>query len=72
MYKRQVKVDRVSDNFIPLKIARDSLLLCTNATIKVSGYAEVFDEENSVWDSVNREYFYMAYAEEVYKRQLSN
>ena len=57
-----VKVDCVSDNFIPLKIARDSLLLSTNVTIKVSGYAEVFDEENSIWDSVDREYFYMAYA----------
>lgn len=56
-----VKVDCVSDNFIPLKIARDSLLLSTNVTIKVSGYAEVFDEENSIWDSVDREYFYMAY-----------
>ena len=58
-----VKVDCVSDNFIPLKIARDSLLLSTNVTIKVSGYAEVFDEENSIWDSVDREYFYMAYAD---------
>lgn len=26
-------------------------------------YAEVFDEENSIWDSVDREYFYMAYAD---------
>lgn len=58
-----VKIDCVSDNFIPLKIARDSLLLSTNVTIKVSGYAEVFDEENSIWDSVDREYFYMAYAD---------
>ena len=39
------------------------MLLSTNVTIKVSGYAEVFDEENSIWDSVDREYFYMAYAD---------
>ncbi len=26
-------------------------------------YAEVFDEDNSIWDSVDRKYFYMAYAD---------
>ena len=31
-----VKVDRVSDNFIPLKIARDSLLLCTKDLLNLS------------------------------------
>lgn len=58
-----VEVDSVSDSFTPLKITRDSILISTDITVKVSGYAEVFDEDNSIWDSVDQEYIYMTYAD---------
>jgi len=58
-----VKVESIDDSITPLKITRNSLLLSTTIKVKVSGYAEVFDKDNSIWDSVDREYFYMAYAD---------
>jgi hypothetical protein len=58
-----VRVDKVDGNFTPLKITRDSILISTSITAKVTGHAEVFDEYNSVWDSVDREYVYMSYAD---------
>ena len=58
-----VEIETVSDSFTPLKITRDSILISTNISVKVSGYAEAFDEENSVWDSVDREYVYMSYVD---------
>lgn len=58
-----VKIENISDIITPLKITRDSLLLSTDVRVKVSGHAEVFDEDNSIWDSVDREYLYTAYAD---------
>lgn len=58
-----VRVDKVDGNFTPLKITRDSILISTSITAKVTGHAEVFDEYNSVWDSVDHEYAYMSYAD---------
>lgn len=58
-----VKVESIDDSITPLKITRNSLLLSTTIKVKVSGYAEVFDEDNSIGDSEDREYFYMAYAD---------
>lgn len=58
-----VTIENISDDITPLKITRDSLLLNTTIEIKVSGHAEVFDEDNSIWDSIDGEYVYMAYSD---------
>lgn len=58
-----VTIENICDDITPLKITRDSLLLNTTIEIKVSGHAEVFDEENSIWDSIDGEYVYMSYSD---------
>ena len=58
-----ITIDSVNDSFIPLKIARDSILISTEIIAKVSGHAEVFDEENSIWDSEDGEYIFASYAD---------
>ena len=58
-----INIDHISDLFTPLKISRDSLLISTEIVAKVSGHAEVFDEENSVWDSEDREYIFSSFAD---------
>lgn len=58
-----VKIESISDAFTPLKITRDSLWLSTDVKVKVSGHAEVFDEDSSFWDSVDNEYLFTVYAE---------
>lgn len=58
-----INIDHISDFFTPLKISRDSLLISTEIVAKVSGHAEVFDEENSVWDSEDREYIFSSFAD---------
>ena len=39
------------------------MLISTEIVAKVSGHAEVFDEENSVWDSEDREYIFSSFAD---------
>lgn len=54
-------VRRIDCSFIPLEITRDNLLISTNLMLQVTGYAEVIDEENSIWDSIDQEYVYSSY-----------
>lgn len=58
-----ITIDSVDDLFTPLKIARDSILISTEIVAKVSGHAEVFDEENSIWDSEDGDYIFTSYAD---------
>jgi hypothetical protein len=56
-------IENINELFTPLKITRESILICTEITAKVSGHAEVFDEENSIWDSEDGEYIFTSYAD---------
>ena len=58
-----VKIESINDSFTPLEITRDNVLISTDITVKVSGYAEVFDEYNSIWDSEDQEYIYTTYVD---------
>lgn len=58
-----VEVIDIDDGFIPLKISRDSILIKATARLKVAGHGEVLDEDNSIWDSEDREYIYVSYAD---------
>ena len=58
-----IEIESIDDLITPLKITRNSLLLSTTINVRVSGYAEVFDEDNSIWDYENREYLYKTYAD---------
>lgn len=60
---RSAKAKNVDYSFIPLKITRDTLLLETTIMIEVSGFAEVFDEYNSIWDKEENEYLFRSYAD---------
>lgn len=62
-----LSVKSISDIFTPLKITRESILLKTETTLEISGEAEVFDEENSAWDSEDREYIFKEYADVKFK-----
>lgn len=62
-----ISLKSISDVFIPLKITRESVLLKTEVILEVVGEAEVFDEENSVWDSEDREYIFREYADIKFK-----
>jgi len=54
---------KMVDDFVPLKISRNELLIKIGMCLDVSGSGRIFDEENSIWDSVDRCYFVKAYAE---------
>ena len=58
-----IEVVEVSDEFVPLKITRDTVMLSAYIKVKVSGNAEVLDENNSVWNKENNEYIYASYAD---------
>lgn len=62
-----VFVESISDIFIPLKITRESLLIKTDVSLVVGGETEIFDEENSVWDSEERDYIFKEYADVKFK-----
>lgn len=53
-----ISIESISDIFTPLKITRESVLLKTEVALDVFGKAEIFDEENSVWDSEDRAYIF--------------
>lgn len=58
-----VQVVKVEDSFVPLKISRDMILIKTIANVRVAGYGEVFDEDRSVWDNEDKEYFIIEYSD---------
>ena len=58
-----VEVVDVEDSFVPLKISRDMILIKTVANVKVAGCGEIFDEDRSVWDNENKEYFIIEYSD---------
>ena len=58
-----VKVVKVEDSFVPLKISRDMILIKTIANVRVAGYGEIFDEDRSVWDNEDKEYFIIEYSD---------
>lgn len=62
-----ISIESISDIFTPLKITRESVLLKTEVALDVFGEAEIFDEENSVWDSEDREYIFREYADVKFK-----
>ena len=53
-----ISIESISDIFTPLKITRESVLLKIEVALDVFGEAEIFDEENSVWDSEDRAYIF--------------
>ena len=50
-----VKVVKVEDSFVPLKISRDMILIKTIANVRVAGYGENFDEDRSGRDKEDKE-----------------
>lgn len=50
-----------------LRITRNSIVIQTYATCLVDGSATVFDEDNSMWDSEDREYAYKSYDDVEFK-----
>lgn len=56
-------VQSISDIYTPLKITRESVLLKTEVELNIAGEAEIFDEENSIWDSEDRDYIFREYAD---------
>ncbi|MFQ8900715.1 MAG: hypothetical protein ACLR7D_01030 [Lachnospira eligens] len=54
---------KVEDSFVPLKISRDMILIKTIANVRVAGYGEIFDEDRSVWDNEDKEYFIIEYSD---------
>lgn len=58
-----VEVVNIEDSFVPLKISRDMILIKTVANVKVAGCGEIFDEDRSVWDNEDKEYFIIEYSD---------
>lgn len=63
-----IRAKSVSDRIIPLKISDDRLILRTTADIEVDGNAIIIDEDRSVWDPEDREYFFTAYSNIFFKK----
>lgn len=61
-----VKVESICDDYVPLKVTRNSILISTTITLQVTGRAEIFDEDNSLWDNENREYIFQSYADAIF------
>lgn len=60
---KYIAVESINEFFTPLKITREAIILKTEVTLKMSGTAEIFDEDNSVWDSEDGEYIFREYAD---------
>ena len=56
----RAKVDDIKDVF-PLQKTNSSLFVCAKVLISIIGTGTVFDQENSIWDEVEREYFIKKY-----------
>ena len=58
-----VKVKDINSFFVPLKVERNTLLFQTEVDIIVSGSGVILDEDRSVWDSEEKEYWLKAFAD---------
>ncbi len=63
IYITNIEVESINNVFTPLNIRRDSVLLRTEVQLKMSGEAEIFDEDNSIWCSEDRDYITKEYAD---------
>ena len=46
-----------------LKLDKDSVVLKVTAKLAFNGRAKIFDDDNSVWDSIEREYIFKVYSD---------
>lgn len=63
VYISSILVDSLSDDVITILITEDRLIVRLNAKLTINGDATEFDYENSIWDSVDKEYVIKNYKE---------
>lgn len=61
-----IEIKKVSNDYVPLKMTRDKISIIVNIEFIVSGTGEVFDNENSIWDSEDKEYITTEYSDVVF------
>lgn len=58
----EVKLDDISDNYVPLVISENKIVLQITVKLLVDGATTIFDYDNSVWDSEIRTYILTSFA----------
>lgn len=69
IYSSEVNCD--PDIVTALKITHDKIIIKTLASCLMDGEGTVFDEDRSVWDSEDREWFIYAYTQIGFKRAIA-
>lgn len=66
-----VEVYDIDEDIIPLSVSNDSVLLQVRAMLSVDGTANYFDSDRSVWDSEDKQYYFLAYNRIEFKKAVA-
>lgn len=67
-----ISVVAIDEEIVPLDVTSHSALLQITTVLSATGYADVFDENRSVWDSEDQCYYFCAYTHLDFRNATAN